>query len=136
MLAETKSSALKPFGAFFIEKHEFLGVCCYRHSFVGLRLGRRILLHFVILLLVFGSNLFAYSLLDSNCFYIDYCNQGCTTSNGASMCGVVPNLQLAVFDLGNRQTQYSNLLLYTEPLTPNHDEHDVFSRCSTIRNPL
>ena len=44
----------------------FAGILFYRHSFSGLRKYRRILLHTLIFLLLIGTNLLAYSMVDAD----------------------------------------------------------------------
>jgi hypothetical protein len=97
--------------------------------------------------------LFAFSLIDADCFLIQYCDASCLSSNGADACAVLPSVLLTVIDIdGTRKTTYNNMLIYNsanvsgwvgksslvlhEPPQSTSSALSEFAHCSSIRNPL
>lgn len=129
---EHQSNAQRKFTTFLIEKHEFLGILFYRHSFSGLRLFRRVLLHTLVFLLLVGTNLVAYSVIDADCVKKRYCSTQCVDG-----CVKDPALTFNVTnESGTRVTIFEKeLFFYPEP-SGSSEKRAAFAYCADIRNPL
>jgi hypothetical protein len=137
---EHQSNSERKFTTFLIEKHEFLGILFYRHSFSGLRLFRRVLLHSLIFMLLVGTNLMAYSVIDADCVKKTYCTEACVGAGCRADNATVPAFNVTN-ESKSRVTAYNSnqLFFFVEPSGADAAKPatvSAFKYCQDIRNPL
>jgi hypothetical protein len=137
---EHQSNSERKFTTFLIEKHEFLGILFYRHSFSGLRLFRRVLLHSLIFMLLVGTNLMAYSVIDADCVKKTYCTEACVGAGCKADNATVPAFNVTN-ESKSRVTAYNSnqLFFFVEPSGADAAKPatvSAFKYCQDIRNPL